>query len=179
MKPKRVLACFIYEGGIKMAKEQFSGLEFEQVVKKYSDTVVSVCIMRLQNWADAEDCFQNTFVRLYQKSPDFSDETHLKAWLIRVAINECNNYIRKNKPLISFNDYKDGVVEFPHDTSDIPWALMKVEQKYRDVLYLHYCERYKVAEIAKILNKNENTVKTTLKRGREKLKAIYGGDDDE
>lgn len=177
MKPKRIFKCFIYEGGIKMADKQFLGLSFEQVVRKYNQTVVSVCVMRLQNWADAEDCFQNTFVRLYQKSPDFTDETHLKAWLIRVAINECNNYIRKNKPLVSFSDYKDGVVEFPHDTSDISWALMEVEPKYRDVLYLHYCEQYKVTEIAQILSKNPNTIKTTLKRGREKLKAIYGGDD--
>ena len=95
-----------------MAKEQFLGLEFEQVVRQYSSTVVSVCVMRLQNWADAEDCFQNTFVRLYQKSPDFTDEKHLKAWLIRVAVNECKNYIRDNTPLLPLKDVKENSVDF-------------------------------------------------------------------
>ena len=53
---------------------------------------------------------------------------------------------------------------------------MKTPEKYREVLYLHHCEQYKVEEIAGILKKNPNTVKSLLKRGRELLKSIYGGD---
>lgn len=70
-----------------MAEMSFAGLKYEQVVHKYNQTVVGICVMRLKNWADAEDCFQNTFISLYKNSPTFSDEAHLKAWLIRVAIN--------------------------------------------------------------------------------------------
>lgn len=55
------------------------------------------------------------------------------------------------------------------------WALFELDSKYRDVIYLYYCENYKVNEIAEILNKSPNTVKTQLKRGREKLKILYGG----
>ncbi|MDO4747680.1 MAG: sigma-70 family RNA polymerase sigma factor [Eubacteriales bacterium] len=160
-----------------MAEVLFAGLEFEQVVRKYNQTVVSVCIMRLKNWADAEDCFQNTFVRLYQKSPEFSDESHLKAWLIRVAINECKNHIKKNSKTIYLDDQNDCAVDFPKDSMDISWALLQLQPKYRDVLYLYYVEQYKVDEIAYILKLNPNTVKTTLKRGREKLRTIYGGDE--
>ncbi|MGN1202604.1 MAG: RNA polymerase sigma factor [Eubacterium sp.] len=159
-----------------MADKLFAGLSFEQVVRKYSKTVAGVCVMHLQNWADAEDCFQAVFISLFSKSPEFNDENHLKAWLIRVAINECNNYIRKNRRLVSLNEVKEESVAFNEDTTDISWALMKLEPKYREVLYLHYCERYKVSEIAQILKRNPNTVKTMLKRGREKLRCIYGGD---
>ncbi|MBQ4128268.1 MAG: sigma-70 family RNA polymerase sigma factor [Ruminococcus sp.] len=159
-----------------MADIEFAGLSYEQVVNKYNQTVVSVCIMRLKNWADAEDCFQNTFIRLYQKTPKINDESHLKAWLIRVAINECNNYIRKNKKTLSFEEQTNCAVEFPLDSLDVSWALMQLETKYRDILFLYYVERYKVDEIAEILQKNPNTIKTNLKRGREKLKQIYGGD---
>ncbi len=162
-----------------MADKVFAGLTFEQVVRKYNQTIVSVCIMRLKNWADAEDCFQNTFVRLHQKSPQLNDENHLKAWLIRVAINECNNYIKKNRKTISLEDYRDAAVQFPHDETDISWALMELEEKYREVLHLYYVEQYKVDEIAQILSKNKNTVKTLLMRGREKLKSVYGGDNGE
>lgn len=160
-----------------MANTDFAGLSFEQVVRKYKTTVGKVCLIRLKNWADAEDCFQNVFSTLYTKSPHFKDEEHLKAWLIRVAINECKNYIRDNKPLLPLKDVKENSVDFPQDSCDISWALLKLEPKYRNVLYLHYSERYKIEEIAQILGKNTNTVKSLLKRGREKLKKIYAGDD--
>ena len=67
-------------------------------------------------------------------------------------------------------------VEFPEEKYDISWALMKTPKKYRDVLYLHYCEKYKIKEIAIILNIKENSVKSLLKKGREILRTIYGGD---
>lgn len=159
-----------------MGNKLFLGLTYEQVVTKYKQTVGAVCVMRLKNYADAEDCFQNTFFKLYRSSPDFNDENHLKAWLIRVAINECNKYIRKNKPFVSLEKTNADVVYFPIDKCDMSWALFKLDEKYREVLYLFYAEDYKISEIAQILNKNENSVKTLLRRGKEKLKQIIGGD---
>ena len=175
------------EGDKAMADKTFAGLSYDAALQKYADTVAGVCVMRLQNWADAEDCFQNTFIKLFQKSPDFQSETHLKAWLIRVAINECRNYIAKNRRFLSLETRGSIAcepmiresLEWRENESDISWALMMVEPKYREVLYLYYCEQYKVNEIAGILGKSPNTVKTLLKRGRENLKAMYGGDDDE
>ncbi len=159
-----------------MSEVLFAGLTYEQTVRKYSQTVVNVCMIRLKNYADAEDCFQNVFVKLYTKSPEFSDETHLKAWLIRVAINECVSCLRKNKQIIPLKTINQEEAYFTDDTNDVLWALLKTPQKYREVLYLHYCEQYTVSEIAEILKTNENTVKTRLKRGRDKLKSIYGGE---
>lgn len=160
-----------------MAEKQFAQLSFEQAVRKYSDTVTGVCIMRLQNYADAEDCYQNVFLKLYKKSPEFENEEHLKAWLIRVAITECESYRRKNRIHSTLEEAQSFSAAPDDDSRDISWALIKTPPKYRDVLYLHYCEQYKVREIAKILHSNENTVKSLLKRGRELLKSIYGGED--
>lgn len=157
----------------------FAGLTFEQAVRRYADTVTGVCVMRLQNAADAEDCFQNTFTKLYTKSPDFESEDHLKAWLIRVAIRECADYMRKNRRAVPAVMHKEPSVDFDFDRSDMTWALFKTPPKYRDVLYLHYCEQYKIKEIAVILHKKENTVKSLLKRGRDILKSIYGGEQGE
>ena len=53
---------------------------------------------------------------------------------------------------------------------------MKLEPDYREAVYLYYVERMKVREIAEVLGKNQNTVKTLLSRGREKLRKIYGGE---
>lgn len=160
-----------------MSGKRYAGLSFEQVVKSYADTVAGVCVMRLQNYADAEDCFQNTFVRMYEKAPDFVSEAHLKAWLIRVAINECHSYRRKNCRTLPLESVKNVPDLRSRDEYDISWALARLEPKYRDALYLHYVERYKVDEIAAILGKKPNTVKTMLSRGRALLKKIYGGDD--
>ena len=157
-------------------EKRFARLTYEQAVRKYADTVTRVCMMRLRNFADAEDCFQNVFFKLCFKSPDFENEEHLKAWLIRVAIHECVSYLRKNRGVLPLDAAKEQAVMFDWDTSDMSWALMQTPPKYREVLYLYYCERYKVAEIAQILGKNENTVKSLLKRGRERLNSIYGGD---
>ena len=162
-----------------MADRMFAGLSYDAVLQKYADTVTGVCVMRLQNWADAEDCFQNTFIKLFQKSPDFRSETHLKAWLIRVAINECRNYISKNRRFLSLDQLERDPAVWHENENDVSWALMRTEPKYREVLYLYYCEQYKVSEIAEILGKTPNAVKTLLRRGREKLKKMYGGDSDE
>ena len=172
--------CIYSEGGNKMGKNDsklYAGLSYEQTVRKYAQNVSSACMMRLQNWADAEDCFQNTFIKLYQKSPDFKDENHLKAWLLRVAINECKNLLRDSRRHLSL----DAALQLPapsaEDDADLSWALMKLDPDYREVIYLHYVEQMKVREIADVLGKKPNTVKTLLHRGREKLKAIYSGGD--
>ena len=154
----------------------FAKLTFEQVVRKYAQTVMRVCIMRLENYSDAEDCFQNVYVKLYKSTKSFSDEEHLKAWLIRVAINECSSYVKSNNREIPMEGIRRDEPDFTDESADMSWALMRTPQKYRDVLYLYYCEQYKVNEIAKLLKLNENTVKTRLRRGRDILKAIYGGD---
>lgn len=159
-----------------MTEKHFAGMSFEEVVRKYSDTVTGVCLMRLKNMSDAEDCYQNTFIKLYTKSPKFESEEHIKAWLIRVSIRECASYMRKNRRQTPIESFLDELFTDNKDNLDISWALMKTPSKYRDVLYLHYCEEYKVKEISKIIGVKENTVKSLLKRGREMLKKIYGGD---
>ena len=94
-----------------------------------------------------------------------------------MAINECKNFIRDNRRNVPLDSARDAAVFHSDDQRDISWALMRLEPDYREVLYLYYVERYKVREIGEILDKNPNTVKTMLSRGRKRLKKIYGGDD--
>ena len=143
-----------------MARDRYAGLSFEQAVAKYSKNVLTACLIRLQNTPDAEDCTQNTFIKLYKKSPDFNDEEHL----------------RDNKRLVSLDSVKEYPLPESDDTRDISWALMRLPPNYREVLYLYYIERYKVDEIAAILDTKSGTVKSLLKRGRDKLRELYGGD---
>ena len=162
-----------------MAVQQYSGMTFDDVVKRYASAVHSACVMRLGSAFDADDCFQNVFVKLYTAAPEFRSEEHLKAWLLRVAINECRKYLRDNRRTVPLDSVSGLTLPPTDDANDISWALMQLEPKYREVLYLHYAEGYSGEEIAAILGKNHATVRTMLRRGREKLKNLYGGDDDE
>ncbi len=161
-------------------RQRYAGLSYDEVVKKYAQTVASACLMRLNNWADAEDCFQNTFLKLYTLSPEFADESHLKAWLIRVAVNESKNLLRTRSRTVPLDAAASVPVFMDESDSETPVALlMRLKPKYREVMYLCYCEGYKIDEIAEILGKNPNTIKTLLRRGREQFQKLYGGDDDE
>jgi len=74
--------------------------EYEDIVKKYIDTVYRIAISYTKTKNDADDVVQQTFVKLLTKKGDFTDEEHIKRWLIRVCVNECNSmfssYWRKN-----------------------------------------------------------------------------------
>lgn len=154
-------------------RADYAGMSFEQVLKKYADTVTRVCIVHCGNQIDAQDCFQNVFLKLYQSDIDFESEDHIRAWLRRVAVNECTDWYRQfwKRRIILTDEIPDHYSELTQDQEDsvIPY-LLKLPFKYRRILYCHYYEEKKISEIAKELNLSENTVKTQLVRGRKLLK---------
>ncbi len=146
---------------------------FEKAVEEYSDTVTGLCLLRLGNRQDAEDCYQNVFLKLWRNSGMLEkDSEYLKAWLIRVTLNECKNCFRfrfrhKTEALEFINAYyEDG-----HERL-VMERVMSLPVIYREAIYLHCFVGYSVAELAKILKCRENTVKSRLRRGRELLKDL-------
>lgn len=153
-------------------RADYAGMSFEQVLKKYADAVTRVCIVHCGNQTDAQDCFQNVFLKLYQSDIDFESEEHIRAWLIRVAVNECTDWYRQfwKRRIILTDEIPDNNSELNQEMEDsvIPY-LMKLPFKYRRILYCHYYEDKKISEIATELKLSENTVKTQLVRGRKLL----------
>ena len=66
-----------------MQKETY----LKDIINNYSDMVYKVALTRCGNVENAEDVFQNVFMKLSEKMPKFKSEEHKKAWLIRVTIN--------------------------------------------------------------------------------------------
>ena len=154
-------------------KADYAGMSFEQVLKKYADTVTRVCIVHCGNQTDAQDCFQNVFLKLYQSDIDFESEAHIRAWLIRVAVNDCTDWYRQfwKRRIILTDEFPDNNSEIAQEQDDsVISYLMKLPFKYRRILYCHYYEDKKISEMATELKLSENTVKTQLVRGRELLK---------
>ena len=154
-------------------------MKIKEIFDKYSDTVYRVALTRTKNVENAEDIFQEVFMKLSEKDPKFESEEHIKAWLIRVTINMTKNLHSSsgNQKVTSLTE------EFKFETeeeSNVFEIVNELPQNYRTVIYLFYYEGYKTKEIAKILNKSEGTIKTWLFRARDCLKEkLEGGFEDE
>ena len=153
--------------------------EINRAVEEYADMVRRVCFYHLKNREDTEDVFQNVFLKYMLCDKPFKDREHEKAWLLRVAINACKDYVksffRRNAiPLETLREMEAGGLE---EHTEILEAVLALPGKYKDVIYLYYYEGYSAAEIGKILNKKENTIYSLLSRGRGLLREKLGGDD--
>ncbi len=147
-------------------------MDIDRLIDRYGNMVTRICIMNLRNIDDAKDCFQDVFIKLYQQK-EFDSEDHLKHWLIRVTMNTCKDYQRKfYKPTINIDNI---IIQNHHEDFILLPILMTLPTRYKNILYLYYYEGYKINEIASMLHIKENTVKSRLKRGRNKLKEKLGG----
>lgn len=152
--------------------EVLVSLNYEQIVKKYIDTVYRIAISYTKTPSDADDVVQQTFMKFLAKDRNFVDEEHIKRWLIRVCINECNSlfssYWRRN--VDSIDEIANEPTFSMQENSDLYYAIKRLPQKCKIVIYLFYYEGYSSKEISEILHINEATVRTRLSRGRKILR---------
>ncbi len=147
--------------------------DIEKTIEKYGDMLYRLCLVILKNESDAEDAVQETIIKLYQKAPLFKDGEHEKAWLIRVATNNCRDVLRRR--LRNPQPYDDILANIPDNCSDsgVFEALASLPDKYRIVLTLYYVEEYSTEEIAKIISRTASAVKMRLQKGRKLLEETY------
>ena len=144
----------------------------QELVERYQNSLYAVAFNVCKNQQDAEDAVQDTFLQYYNSKKEFESEQHIRAWLLRVAINKAKNltvtFWKKHK--CSLEDYME-TLTFPDPQSrDLFEEVMKLPEKYRIVIHLFYYEDYSVREIADILKLSESNVKVRLSRGRAMLK---------
>lgn len=145
-------------------------------LEKYSAKVYRICFMYLKNKAEAEDAFQDVFLRFMQSKTEFESDEHEKAWICRVAINRCKDIVKSfHYKVVSLDNVAELKFESEQDNTVID-AILNLPQKYKDVVYLFYCEGYKASQIADILRSNENTIYSQLSRARSLLKERLGED---
>lgn len=143
---------------------------FAELMEQYADMVLRICCVFMRNRPDTEDFFQEVFLKLCKSRPPFRDKEQAKAWLITVARNTCRSELRSfwRRRIVCVDEI---IKPVRNDRNrDVISAVLQLPLKYRDVLYLHYYQNYKVQELADMLHTNESTVKTRLARGREQFK---------
>ena len=152
--------------------------EATHAIEKYADMVRRVCFVHLKNYHDSEDVFQEVFMKYVLHDKEFQNETHEKAWMIRVAINACKDVVKGffRKKVSSIEELTIEPFYLEEEQREILEAVLKLPPKYKNVIYLFYYEGYSALEIAAILNRKENTVYTWLSRAKAQLKTLLGGD---
>ena len=152
--------------------------EANRAIELYADTVRRICMLHLKNHADTEDIFQTVFLKYLLSSKEFETPEHEKAWLIRVTVNACRDLLKSffRSHTVSMEELLDQP-SLPQQDHEVLEAVLSLPVRYKDAVYLHYCEGYTAPELAKILGKNVNTIYTLLNRARQLLREKLGGDD--
>ena len=145
----------------------------ETIVRTYADMVYKIAYRYVANPTDADDVFSETFLTYFKKERTFHNEEHRKAWLIRVTINCAKDLLTSRSPWEELNEATAGEATpalYPEEHIDLHKAIQQLRLEYREAISLYYLDGLSVQDISAVLGRSENTVKTHLARGREKLR---------
>lgn len=146
-----------------------------QLLDSYGNAVLRLAYSYLHNMADAEDILQETLIRYLQTTPVLTTKEHQKAWLLRVAANLCKNKLQYNRlrQAEDIDALADTLAEEGNGDLAFVWQAVKsLPASYREAIHLYYYEGYSSNEIAAILDRNESSVRSDLRRGRARLREL-------
>ena len=151
--------------------------EVTRAVEQYADMIRRICLLHLKNHTDTEDVFQSVYLKYMLYSGAFESAEHEKAWFIRVTSNACKDWLRSllRRPTVPLELIAEEPA-IPPEEQGLLGLVLTLPEKYKTVIYLFYYEGYTAVEIARLLQKRENTVYSLLSRARALLKERMGGD---
>lgn len=155
--------------------------DFEAFYERHWKYVYRLCFTYMKNSADAEDCAEDVFVKVFTGNIIFEDIIHERKWLTVTAMNYCKDKLRsrKRKPVDYLDDIPEPADREKEDHSDVLEAVMNLPPKYKEVIWLYYYDGYLTDEIAKILRRPPSTIRNRLRDARNLLKNILGDYTDE
>lgn len=150
--------------------------EASEIVEQYADLVYKFALSLSKQKDIADDVFQEVFLRYAKRKPSFENEEHARAWFFTVTRNCCRThftsaFMRHTAPL------EEDIPILQKEDHALYFYVMKLPVTYRTVIHLFYYEGLSTLQIADILHKKDATIRTQLKRARERLKVILEGCD--
>jgi RNA polymerase sigma-70 factor (ECF subfamily) len=151
-----------------------------ELYRLYGKAMYNVCLRMVKNETDAEDLLQNSFVDIFTKLDSFRFQSSIGAWIKRIVINNCINFLKKRRlPLeeldVERHDHSPQPVNpavIGLSVEAIKSALMDLPDGYRVVFSLYMLEGYDHKEIGEILGVTEATSKSQYSRAKRKLQEI-------
>ena len=150
-------------------------------MRLHGGAVYRLALCRTQNTADAEDVYQDVFLRLFEQETAHWDSERTRAWLLRATMNRCTDIhrFRLRRPVLALEDIPELARPVDDRAGELWDTVARLPEKLRTVVHLHYAEGYSTEEIAALLGVPAATVRTRLHRARLKLKDLLGGNEDE
>ncbi len=151
-----------------------------RLYRLYSKAMFNTCLRMLKNREDAEDVLQNSFVDVFTKLHMFRGDSTIGAWIKRIVINNCINFIKKRKILLTELD-TNRIKSIPDEThldkldldmKKINDAIYQLPDGYRVVFSLYALEGYDHLEISEIIGTTVSTSKSQYSRAKKRLKEI-------
>ena len=149
-------------------ESQCTAASIEKVIYTYSNMVYRLAYAQVRSRSDADDIYQEVFLRYFRKQPSFECEEHRKAWLLRVTIN-CAKKHWSSYWFRHTVSLKETFAFTAPDDIGLNDAIRRLSPKYRAVIHLFYYEGLSIDEIGKALHTKEATVRTQLTRARRLL----------
>lgn len=142
------------------------------LLDRHGESILRLAYSYLHNQSDAEDILQDTLIQYLRTAPVLESPAHEKAWLLRVAGNLSKNLLRAQGYRQADQLEETLVAQEREDLSYVWDAVKALPVPYREAIHMFYYEGYSTAQIAQVLGQKEATVRSRLKRGREKLKPL-------
>lgn len=159
---------------------------YTQLILQVKNDLYKVCKTRLVNEDDIDDAIQETMIQTFKQIKKLREPAKFKSWIITILINNCNNIYRKKQKFKLVNnlpeyeeyfrkEYQISDIEMTEDDLNFYSLIKHLKYEERIIIILYYSEKFTSKEIGGILHINENTVKTTLRRAKQKIKSNYEG----
>ena len=154
--------------------------ELERLVEQYQTAVLRTCYLYLCDRSQAEDAVQETFLKVYKGLDSFRGESSEKTWIMKIAMNTCwsmnhSGWARFFNRRVTPEMLPEAAVPFEEKDDELTRAVIRLPIRLREVILLYYYQGLKVNEIAEALGISQPSVSGRLKRGRERLRDILEG----
>lgn len=151
--------------------------------ERYSGPLMGICLRYGRSREDAEDIFQEAFIRIFQQIDQLREAQALPAWVKRLTVNTAINHYRKQKRLreqgvgeLDLENHRD-MAQSPEildqlDNEALLLLINKLPDGYRIIFNLYVIEGYSHKEIAEVMNTSENSSKSQLYKAKKALKKM-------
>ena len=166
--------------GVVKAPDNNRAEKLTRFVQAHQKTLMNLCYMYLHDHELAKDAVQETFLKAYKAIDTFRGESGENTWLTRIAINTCRDMKRSawhthvNRS-ITPEDIPCAVEgHFNLDSLDLANAIMRLPDKYREVILLHYYQEMSLTDIASIVGVTKSMVSRRLIKAHALLHGALG-----
>lgn len=163
------------------------------LMERYRQKVLHLAVSLVRDPALAEDLAQTAFVKIWQALPRYDGRAALSTWLYTIARNTCLTVLARERRMVPLEDFgsaealdEAGFDAFADGASasqvaaeyDVAQLLERLPEPYRRVVVLFYLEDRSCDEVGELLGMPTGTVKALLHRGRKRLAALAGAEEE-